>query len=142
MLRFRNVDADPGDDVATWPFEAIVAVIDRGLIRDWQPVFAEIRRAPWGKVARSIERYLDESDHDRSTVLFQLAIERARLATEAAEKAEVAERVRAAVARSGLTSAGFASEVGTSASRLSTYATGSVTPSASMLIRIETTSGE
>nr|WP_291839913.1 helix-turn-helix transcriptional regulator [Candidatus Microthrix sp.] len=99
--------------------------------------FAEIRRAPWGQVARSIERYLEVSDRDGSTVLFQLAIDRAREVAEAAEKGEVAERVRDAIARSGLTSAQFANEVGTSASRLSTYATGSVTPSASMLIRIE-----
>ena len=132
MLQFRNVEAEP-----TWPFEALVTAIDRDLVPDWQPIFAEIRRAPWGQVARSIERYLEVSDRDGSTVLFQLAIDRAREVAEAAEKGEVAERVRDAIARSGLTSAQFANEVGTSASRLSTYATGSVTPSASMLIRIE-----
>ena len=137
MLQFRNVEAGPTEQVTTWPFEALVTAIDRGLGPDWQPIFAEIRRAPWGQVARSIERYLEVSDRDGSTVLFQLAIDRAREVAEAAEKGEVAERVRDAIARSGLTSAQFANEVGTSASRLSTYATGSVTPSASMLIRIE-----
>ncbi len=139
MLQFRNVNAEPGDDVTTWPFEALVTAINRGLVPDWQPIFEEIRRAPWGKVARSVERYLDDSDRDGSTVLFQLAIDRAREIAEAAEKGNIAERVRDAIARSGLTSAQFASEVGTSASRPSTYATGSVTPSASMLIRIERT---
>ena len=63
------------------------------------------------------------------------------VAADAAEKAEVADRVRKAITHSGLTSAQFANEVGTSASRLSTYATGSVTPSASMLIRIERSCG-
>ena len=29
-LRFRNVDADPADDVETWPYEALVTAIDRG----------------------------------------------------------------------------------------------------------------
>ncbi|MBK6310960.1 MAG: hypothetical protein WAX12_13450 [Candidatus Microthrix subdominans] len=59
------------------------------------------------------------------------------VAADAAEKAEVADRVRSAITRSELTSAQFANEVGPSASRLSTYATGSATPPASMLIRIE-----
>jgi hypothetical protein len=137
VLQFRNVNAEPSDHVTTWPFGALVTTINRGLVPDWQPIFEEIRRAPWGKVARNIERYLHDSDRDGATVLFQLAIDRAREVAEAAEKGEVAERVREAIARSGLTSAQFANEVGTSASRLSTYATGSVTPSASMLIRIE-----
>ena len=43
-LRFRNVDADPADDVGTWPYEALVTAIDRDLVPDWRPVFAEIRR--------------------------------------------------------------------------------------------------
>ena len=36
-LRFRNVDADPADDVGTWPYEALVTAIDRGLVPDWRP---------------------------------------------------------------------------------------------------------
>ena len=51
-VQFRNVDASPTDDVRTWPFEALVTTIDRGLVSDWQPLFAEIRRSPWGEVAR------------------------------------------------------------------------------------------
>jgi transcriptional regulator with XRE-family HTH domain len=49
----------------------------------------------------------------------------------------VAAKVRAAIAKSGLTSAQFAELIGTSASRLSTYGTGAVVPSAQMLVRIE-----
>jgi transcriptional regulator with XRE-family HTH domain len=48
----------------------------------------------------------------------------------------VAAEIRRAVARSGLTRAEFASRVGTSASRLSTYATGRVSPSATLMVRI------
>jgi ribosome-binding protein aMBF1 (putative translation factor) len=69
--------------------------------------------------------------------LFALAIERARTEVDRADREEVAARVRAAVDRSGLTQAQFAALVGTSASRLSTYASGRVTPSASLLVRIE-----
>lgn len=134
---FRNVDASPNDDVRTWPYEALVTVIDRGLVEDWRPVFAEIRRSPWGKVARRVEHYLSYRDPDGVSTLFALALERARHDTEDADRGEVASRVRKAVARSGKTNAEFARVVGTSASRLSTYLSGKVTPSAAMLVRIE-----
>jgi len=138
-LRFRNVDAEAADDVATWPYEALVATIDRGLVPDWRPVFAEIRRMPWGPVARRVERYLGYRDPDGVSTLFALAIERARKQAERADRADVVARVRAAVERAGTTQAEFAASVGTSASRLSTYLSGKVTPSAALLIRIERT---
>jgi len=134
---FRNVDASPTDDVRSWPYEALVTVIDRGLVSDWQPIFAELRRSPWGHVARRVERYLAYREPDGVGTLFTLAIDRARTDTAAADRAEVATRVRAAAARSGVTNAEFATIVGTSASRLSTYLSGKVTPSAAMLLRIE-----
>jgi hypothetical protein len=141
-LQFRNVDASPTDDVRTWPYEALVTAIDRGLVPDWQPIFEEIRRSPWGPVARRVERYLAYRERDGAGVLFALAIERARADSEAAERAEAAARVRAAVERSGLTKARFAALVGTSPSRLSTYLSGRVTPSAAMLVRIERAASE
>jgi transcriptional regulator with XRE-family HTH domain len=71
------------------------------------------------------------------STLFALAIERARADADHADRAEVAARIRGAVASSGLTNAEFARFVGTSASRLSTYLSGKVTPSSAMLVRIE-----
>lgn len=91
-VQFRNVGASPGDDVTTWPFEALVTVIDRGLVADWQPVFAEIRASPWGQVARRAERYLSYREPDGVSTLFRLAIERARAAADVADRAEVAAR--------------------------------------------------
>ncbi|MYB72631.1 MAG: helix-turn-helix transcriptional regulator [Acidimicrobiia bacterium] len=140
-LRFRNVDAEASDHVATWPYEALVAAIARGLVPAWQPVFAEIRRMPRGPVARRIERYLAYRDPDGTSTLFALAIEHARSQADRADRAQVAARVRAAVERAGTTQAEFAASVGTSASRLSTYLTGKVTPSAALLMRIERTAG-
>ena len=138
-LRFRNVDADPADDVGTWPYEALVTAIDRGLVCDWRPVLSEIRRSPWGPVARRVERYIGYRDSDGVSALFALALERAREEVESADRAEVVARVRAAVERSGVTKAEFAALVGTSASRLSTYLSGKVTPSAALLMRMERT---
>lgn len=136
-VNFRNVQASPTDDVRTWPYEALVTTIDRGLVGDWKPIFAEVRRSPWGEVARRVERYLAYREPDGVSVLFRLAIEHARAAMDENHRAEVAARVRDAVTRSGLTQAAFAELVGTSASRLSTYLRGKVTPSAAMLVRIE-----
>lgn len=136
-VAFRNVDASPDDDVRTWPYEALVTAIDRGLVGDWQPIFAEIRRSPWGRLARRVERYLSYGAPDGVGTLFALAIERARVNSEQADRAEVATRVSNAVKRSGLANREFAALVGTSASRLSTYLNGRVTPSAAMLVRIE-----
>lgn len=136
-VRFRNVDASPADDVRSWPYEALVAVVDRGLVADWKPVLDEIRRSPWGSVARRVERYLSYRERDGIGVLFALAIERARTRSDESDRADVAARIRAAVERSGLTNAQFAELVGTSASRLSTYLSGKVTPSAALLLRME-----
>jgi len=138
-VAFRNVDASPTDDVATWPYEALVTVIDRGLVGDWKPIFDEMRRSPWGKVARRVEKYLSYREPDGVSTLFALAIERARMDAENADRVAVAARVCDAVARSGLSNGDFARLVGTSGSRLSTYLSGTVTPSAAMLVRIERT---
>lgn len=136
-LEFRNVDASPTDPVTTWPYEALVTAIDRGLVADWQPIFAELRRSPWGPVARRVERYLSYREPDGVGALFALAVERARADADRRYRGAVASRMRASVERSGLSHADFAELVGTSASRLSTYLSGKVTPSAAMLLRVE-----
>ncbi len=107
------------------------------MVADWQPLFVEIRRSPWGKVARNIERLLSYESIQGVGPLFTRAIANARDAAERRDREEVAQRVRAAVADSGMTAGRFADLVGTSASRLSTYMSGKVTPSAAMLVRIE-----
>lgn len=48
----------------------------------------------------------------------------------------MAAEVQRLIDDSGLTRREFASHIGTSASRLSTYATGKVTPSAALLLRM------
>ncbi len=136
-MQFRNVDAEPTDDVTSWPFEALVTAIDRGLISDWRPIFDEIRRSPWGSVTRRIERHVADRPIDGAGRLFELAIARSRSKVLSAERREVARRVRAAISESGLSAAAFAASIGTSGSRLSTYAGGTVMPSAAMLLRIE-----
>jgi DNA-binding transcriptional regulator YiaG len=140
-VTFRNVEVVATDNVDALPYEALVTVIDRGLVPDWKPIFAAMRASPWGRVARRVEHYLEYREHDGASTLFRLALERARSDAEEAERRQVAQRVRAAIRASSLTAEEFARLVGTSASRLSTYATGRVVPSAAMLIRIEAAAG-
>ena len=141
-VSFRNVDAAPTDPVDTWPFEALVIVLERGLVADWQPLIRELQRRPWGRTARRVERYFGYAEPSDVTRLFFLILERARVRADEQDRAEVAARVRAALSRSGLTAAAFALAAGTSASRLSTYANGKVVPSAALLLRIERVADE
>jgi hypothetical protein len=136
-LAFRNIDASPTDPVESWPYEGLVAAIERGSLSDWRRIAAAVRHAPWGVVARGLEEYATYGEETDVAELLVEAVRRARAAAEGADKADVTARVRAAVERSGLPARRFAAEVGTSASRLSTYCTGSVQPSAAMLTRIE-----
>lgn len=53
------------------------------------------------------------------------------------ERREVAERGQEFIVASGLERSEFAERIGTSTSRLSTYATGKVVPSATMLMRMQ-----
>lgn len=142
MLRFRNVDADPTDPVAVWPYEGLVAALERGSITDWARINQVIRVDPWGPVARDLELYLSYADpEDGVNALVRRLISRARTEAEAGERAEVAAEVRALIDASGLSRSAFAAALGSSASRLSTYATGKVTPSAALLVRMRRIAG-
>lgn len=138
-VAFRNVDVTPGAPVTTWPYEAIVTVIERGTISDWLHLTRAIDRDPWGVVARQVEDYLGYEHPYGVGPLLARAIARARHQAESTERAAVAEEVGDLVRRSGLSLGELASRIGTSRSRLSTYRSGSVTPSAAMLVRLRTT---
>ncbi len=136
VLAFRNVTARPDDPVETWPTEAVQAALERGDLKHWRRLVARIRLQPWGRTARQVEEVLSHSRPYGVAELMEDQIQRARAAAESAERAEVAAEVRRSIAESGLSRTEFASRVGTSPSRLSTYVTGKVTPSATMLLRI------
>jgi len=141
-LNFRNVDAQPSDPVESWPYEAMVSAIERGTISDWAKITAAVRRRPWGEVSRALEEYLVYAVQSGVAELLRRAVRQARDEAERSDREEVAARVRELIRESGLTAAAFASQVGTSASRLSTYASGKVVPSAAMMLRLERVAAE
>jgi DNA-binding transcriptional regulator YiaG len=135
-LAFRNVDASPDDPVSEWPQEAIQTALERGGLSHWRRLAAAIRADPWGPVARAVEEVLTYSRPYGVAPLMERVVARAREATEASEREAVAAEVTELIDASGLTRAEFATRIGTSTSRLSTYATGKVTPSAALLVRM------
>lgn len=135
-LAFRNVDVSPEDPVEVWPTEAVLTALERGGLGHWRRLTAAIREDPWGPVARRVEEALDVSRPYGVGVLMADVLVAARARAECAERAEVAAEITRLLAASGLSRAEFASAIGTSASRLSTYLSGKVTPSAGLLVRM------
>lgn len=140
-LSFRNVEVTLDTPTEQWPLEAIQTALERGSLSEWQRLAAAIRAQPWGRIARSVEEVLGYSRPYGVAEAMERVIQRARRETEAAERTAVAAEVQRLIRRSGLSRQDFASRIGTSASRLSTYATGKVVPSAALLLRMRGAAG-
>jgi DNA-binding transcriptional regulator YiaG len=135
-LRFRNLTVSPSDPVEQWPTEAVRTALERGDLADWHRLVVAIRGDPWGRTARQVEEVLRHTRPYGVAEAMETVTGQIRARVEQAEREAVAVEIRQAIARSGLTRAEFASRIGTSASRLSTYAAGKVAPSATLMIRI------
>jgi predicted XRE-type DNA-binding protein len=87
--------------------------------------------------AREAHRWLEA--HERwayGTADLLEGVARARELAIDSERQEVASEVRDLVARAGLSQQDFAERIGTSRSRLSTYMSGKVVPSATLIVRM------
>ena len=134
-LQFRNLTVTPDDPVEEWGFEGLLAAVDRGDIADWRKIVAAVHRDPWGEVTQTLEQALASAEDLGAAEAVRAAVALARERAETAERSEVAETLRSYVARSGMNQQQFARHIGTSASRLSTYLSGKVAPSAALLVR-------
>jgi hypothetical protein len=134
-LQFRNLEVSPDDPVEAWPIEAVQAALERGSLAYWRRLAAAIKTDPWGPTARRVEAVLRYSRPYGVAELMEAVMAAARAKAEASEREQVAEEIRDLVAVSGASRVEFAARVGTSASRLSTYLSGKVTPSAALMLR-------
>ena len=141
-LRFRNVTASPDDPVETWPFEGILAAVERGTMPDWRRLAVAIQTDPWGPVAQQVLDAIRLSHPYGTTELLEGVVARARKLAVKSERAAVAAEVRTLVEGSGLSQQDFAERIGTSRSRLSTYMSGSVVPSAALIVRMRRVAGQ
>ncbi|MGH3784498.1 MAG: helix-turn-helix domain-containing protein [Pseudonocardiaceae bacterium] len=135
-LVFRNIDVSPEDPVEVWPTEAVLAALERGGLGHWRRLTAAINEDPWGPVARRVEEALEVSRPYGVGVVMADVLAAARRRAERAERSAVAAEITRLLAASGMARAEFASAIGTSVSRLSTYLSGKVTPSAALLVRM------
>jgi DNA-binding transcriptional regulator YiaG len=135
-LKFRNIKASPGDPVETWPFEGILAAVERGTLPDWRRLAAAIRVDPWGPVAQQVLEAIRLSRPYGTAELLEGVVSRARHLAAQSEREEVASEVRNLVGESGLSNQEFAERIGTSRPRLSTYMSGKVVPSAALMVRM------
>ena len=135
-LKFRNITAAVEDPVETWPFEGVLAAVERGTLPDWQRLAAAIRADPWGPVAQQVLEAVEMSRPYGASELLTSVIDDARRYAVDAERQQVAEEIRGLVSRSGLSQQDFALRLGTSRPRLSTYMSGRVTPSAALMVRM------
>ncbi len=135
-LAFRNVAADPDDPVKTWPAEAVRTALERGGLSHWRRMARAVRSDPWGPLARAVDEAVAIDPPFGTGPLMAEILRRAREHQDRLDRAEVATEIAELVGRSGLTRTEFASRIGTSASRLSTYLAGTVTPSAALMVRM------
>jgi DNA-binding transcriptional regulator YiaG len=135
-LKFRNLDASPEDPVETWPFEGILAAVERGTLPDWHRLATAINADPWGPVAQQVLEAVHLSHPYGTAELLEAVVAQARKLAIDSERENVASEVRDLVARSGLSRQDFAGRIGTSRPRLSTYISGKVVPSATLMVRM------
>lgn len=125
-VKFRNLDVSPHDPVDRWGVEGIATALERGGLAEWRRLVGAINAEPHGKVAADLEQAIEVAE-DRGLVEFMwMALERAR----GGDKQRLALKLREHVWRSGMSQAEVARRLGTSPSRLSTYLSGQVAPSA------------
>jgi hypothetical protein len=122
--------------VEFWPTASIRSALESGDITIWQRIVVAIKRDPYGRTARQVEEVLEDSQpYGISKALDEVLI-RARSHLEANERAEAARHVRLLLDRSGLGEQEFASRIGVPPADLATYLDGTVSPAASLMIRM------
>lgn len=128
----------PTDDrsVEFWPTSSIRSALETGDITVWQRIVLAIKRDPYGRTARQVEEVLtDAAPYGISKALNEVLV-RARNHLEANERAEAARHVRLLLERSGLGETEFASRIGVAPADLGSYLDSSVSPPASLMIRM------
>jgi DNA-binding transcriptional regulator YiaG len=135
-LKFRNITVSPQDPVETWPFEGVLTAVERGTLPDWRRLARAIQADPWGPVAQQVLEAIHLAQPYGTTELLEGVVDRARKLAADAERAAVAAEVRRLIGECGLSQQDFAERIGTSRSRLSTYMSGKVVPSAALMVRM------
>jgi len=122
--------------VEFWPTSAIRAALHDGDIATWQLIVVALKRDPYGRTARQVEEVLEGTEPYGISKALAEVLARTRAHLEANERAEVARHMRVLIERSGLGRQEFSSRIGVPADTLSEYLEGTVSPPASLMIRM------
>lgn len=123
--------------VEFWSTAAIRSAVQSGDIATWQRIAAALKRDPFGRTARQVEEVLG-SGQPYGGISRALAevLARTRAHLEANERAEVARHLQLLISRSGLSEREFAPRIGVPVDDLMEYLAGTVSPPASLMIRV------
>lgn len=122
--------------VEFWSTESIRAALQSGDITVWQRIVVAVKRDPFGRTARQVEEVLESAAPYGVSQALTEVLNRARSHMEANERNEAARHVRILQERSGLSDREFASRIGVSPADLARYLDGTVSPAASLMIRM------
>ena len=132
-LPYQHVDDTPGE---FWPTESIREALHSGDITVWQRIVVAVKRDPYGRTARQVEEVLNSAAPYGVSQALTEVLARARNHLESNERTEAARHVRILMERSGLSAEEFASRIGVNPSDLDTYLDATVSPPASLMIRM------
>lgn len=136
-LLFEDIDPERDAPEPITSIDQLHDLVDRGSIVEWRHQLAAIAASPWGPYADRLLEIGRASDRPSTLAAIASAVEQCQEWCRDRERDQVAREIRHLVAVSGSSQREFASRIGTSPSRLSTYVRGTVTPSAAMLLRIQ-----
>ncbi|TDO10311.1 hypothetical protein EV580_4599 [Mycobacterium sp. BK086] len=122
--------------VEFWPTASIRDALETGDVTVWQRIVVAIKRDPYGRTARQVEEVLEHSQPYGISKALSEVLVRSRAHLEANERAEAARHVRLLLDRSGLAVQEFASRIGVAQPDLAAYLEGTVSPPASLMIRM------
>ena len=138
-LLLEGIDLDDSLPVIQTEAE-LLGVVGGGSVLEWRHHFAMIAASPWSPYALQLADLAHRAACPQAAAVIDRFTDVCREQHKEREREQVAEEVRRAVSESGVTQRQFAQWVGTSPSRLSTYVSGTVTPSASLMLRMTRTS--
>lgn len=119
--------------------EELADIAAHGTVTEWRHHLSMVAAGPWSPYSYRLVELAKESGNVTATRHLIDLIDLCRERHKARERALIAQEVNRLLALSGLTQREFAQWIGTSPSRMSTYVSGSVTPSAALLLRMRRT---
>ena len=122
--------------VEFWPTASIRSALESGDITIWQRIVVAIKRDPYGRTARQVEEVLETAAPQGISKALNEVLLRARSHLDANERAEAARHVQLLLERSALGEQEFASRIGVTREDLTAYLDASVSPPASLMIRM------